>query len=314
MINNFKSPQSNDPIKKLQNLLNNCLYSVVDVLSNLSYQGEPKELEVVPEEESEYAYFVNLLKERADEIERENGEAVEEVQAEVKGEVEEEAKEEEKEEVKEEVKEEAKEEVKEEAEEEVKEEVKGEVKEEVKKEAKEEAKEDVKEDGKEAHDEAQEAKDAGEGEPEKDGQTDESEDPSSEETSDESYTESSDLSDERSNDDTLDRKETDDEQTQRSVEEGPPKKYFVKPYFEPPLQEEILDRVERMKLILKMIDSCIEELPDSLMIEEEKCQEMKALQKRKDDSKEELKRLYSEYDAIYSYVTDNLRNIIINTE
>ncbi|KJP90158.1 hypothetical protein AK88_00006 [Plasmodium fragile] len=289
MINNFKSPPSNDPIKKLQNLLNNCLYSVVDVLSTLSYQGEPKELEVVPEEESEYAYFVNLLKERAAEIRqkpRENEEAVEQVQAVVKGEVEEK----------------------------VKEEVNDEVKE-VKVETKEEHDEEVNE----YKDEGHEAKDAadnptGEGDQKKDSETDESEDPSSEETSDRSYSESSGSSDGQSNDDTTDRKETDDEHTQRSWEEGPPKKYFVKPYFEAPLQQEILDRVERMNLILKMIDSCIEELPDSLMNEEEKCQEMKALQKRKDESKEELKQLYSEYDAIYSYVTDNLRDIIINTE
>ncbi|ANQ08127.1 Uncharacterized protein PCOAH_00025980 [Plasmodium coatneyi] len=272
MINNFKSPPSNDPIKKLQNLLNNCLYSVVDVLSNLSYQGEPKELEVVPEEESEYAYFVNLLKERAAEIERESEEAVEQVQALVK--------------------------------------------EEVKEEVKEDAKREFKED---AHDEVKEAKDGAdhptrEDDPEKDGQTDQSEDTSSEATSDGSYEGSSSSSSGPSNDDKMNKKETDDEQMQRSMEEGPPKKYFVKPYFETPLQEEILDRVERMNLILKMIDSCIEELPDSSMNEEEKCQEMKALQKRKDDSKEELKRLYSEYDAIYSYVTDNLRDIIINTE
>ncbi|EUD65377.1 hypothetical protein C922_04117 [Plasmodium inui San Antonio 1] len=283
MINNFKSPQSNDPIKKLQNLLNNCLYSVVDVLSNLSYQGDPKELEVVPEEESEYAYFVNLLKERAADIEREaqeNEEAVEEVQAEVKGELEEE--------------------------------VKAEVKEKLKEEAKEEVKEEEKEEAQEENNTPDNS--TGDGDPVKDGQTDESKDSSSEETGDESYTESGGLSDGQSNVDTMDRKGTDDEQTQRSVEEGPPKKYFVKPYFETPLREEILDRVERMNLILKMIDSCIEELPDSLMIEEEKCQEIKALQKRKDDSKEELKRLYSEYDAIYSYVSDNLRDIIINME
>ncbi|CAG9476958.1 large ribosomal subunit processing factor, putative [Plasmodium vivax] len=308
MINNFRSPQSNDPIKKLQNLLNNCLYSVVDVLSNLSYQGEPKELEVVPEEESEYAYFVNLLKERAAEIEREARES-EEAMGEVNEEVKEEVKEEVTEEVKEEMKEEIKEGIKEEAKEEITEEAKVEIKEEVKEETKEEAKEEVNEEVKEEiMEKVKDAKDSPAGE----AQTDESEDPSSEETSDESYAESSGLSDEQSYDDTMERRETDDEQTQRSVEEGPPKRYFVKPYYEGPLQEEILDRVERMNLILKMIDACIEELPDSLVIEEEKCQEMKALQKRKDDSKEELKRLYSEYDAIYSYVTDNLRDIIIN--
>lgn len=41
---------------------------------------------------------------------------------------------------------------------------------------------------------------------------------------------------------------------------------------------------------------------------------MKRLQKIKDDSKEELKRLYKEYDYIYNYATEHLRSFIVNIE
>ncbi|GAW81033.1 hypothetical protein, conserved [Plasmodium gonderi] len=280
MNNNFRSPESNDPIKKLQNLLNNCLYSVIDVLNKLSYEGEPKELEIVPEEESEYAYFVNLLKERACEIQGETNEGI--IKGVVAGE---EAREvEEVEEVNnvDEV------------------EKVDEVREEAKTEQKAEPNEHPNGDGK-SH--------------VNDRETNESEDQSSEETIDESYDESNGISNDQSNDDMVDRKKSDDEQPQHSAQEGlEEKKYFVKPNLEKSLEQEILDRVERMNLILKMIDSCIDELPDSFMIEEEKCKEMKVLQKKKDDAKEELKELYNEYDSIYNYVTDSLRNFIVDMD
>lgn len=41
------------------------------------------------------------------------------------------------------------------------------------------------------------------------------------------------------------------------------KKYFIKPNFDKSTEDEILDRVERMNLILTMIDQSIDELPDS---------------------------------------------------
>ncbi|CRH00134.1 large ribosomal subunit processing factor, putative [Plasmodium relictum] len=181
---NFTSPHTNDPIKKLQNLLNNCLHSIIDVLSNLSYKGEHKELEIESDETSEYSYFINLLKER----EKENiNKGTEKVK------------------------------------------------------------------------------------------------------------------DEKGTNDELESLNKDEETN-----------YFIKPKFEKSIKEEILDRVERMNLILKTIDECIDELPDSLIIEEEKCKEIKMLQKKKDAAKDELKKLYNEYDYIYNYVTYYLRDLIVN--
>ncbi|VEV59016.1 large ribosomal subunit processing factor, putative [Plasmodium vinckei vinckei] len=185
MINNFVSPQTNDPIKKLQNLLNNCLHSIIDVFSNLSYAGDFKELEIVPEHLSEYSHFINLIEERKKKTEgKENGE----------------------------------------------------------------------------------------------------------------------LGEQGEKNNIIDQPQ--------NVE----KKYFIKPNFDKSTEEEILDRVERMNLILSMIDQSIDELPDSEINEEQVCKEMKRLQKIKDDSKKELKRLYKEYDYIYNYATENLRNFIVNTE
>ncbi|ETB61526.1 hypothetical protein YYC_01405 [Plasmodium yoelii 17X] len=185
MINNFISPQTNDPIKKLQNLLNNCLHSIIDVFSNLSYTGEFKELEIVPENLSEYCHFTNLIE-----------------------------------------------------------------------------KQKKKNEGKE-------------------------------------------------NDELGEQDETKNVTEQNQDVE---KKYFIKPNLDKSTQEEILDRVERMNLILTMIDQSIDELPDSEINEDKVCKEMKRLQKIKDDSKEELKRLYKEYDYIYNYATEHLRNFIVNIE
>ncbi|KAI4838385.1 mediator of RNA polymerase II transcription subunit 21 [Plasmodium brasilianum] len=220
MINNFISPQTNDPIKKLQNLLNNCLHSIIDVLSNLSYKGELKELQIVSSESSEYAHFVNLLKE----WEKERKGTIEGGTQELNSVFNDK----------------------------VKEDMNAKMNEDTNDKMKDEVNEGNKSDGKKEHP----------------------------------------LYEDKENE----------------------KSYFIKSNFEVSLEEEILDRAERMNLILKIIDACIDELPDSLMIEEEKCREMKMLQKKKDDSKEELKNLYNEYNYIYNYVTSNLRDFIINME
>ncbi|SOV78117.1 large ribosomal subunit processing factor, putative [Plasmodium sp. gorilla clade G3] len=177
---NFTSPSSNDPIKKIQNLLNNSLHSIMDVVSNLSYKGEPKELVVEKYNLSDYSYFTNLLKEEENKDKRE-------------------------------------------------------------------------------------------------------------------------LTDNIEDEENLTIKKNEEENN-----------YFIKPYFEEPLKNEILDRVERMNLILNMIDDSIDELPDSIMNEEEKCDEIKKLQRKKDEAKEELKSLYKEYDDLYNYVTDHLRYFAVN--
>lgn len=63
-MNNFNvsSPPTNDPISKLQNLLNNSLSSLIDVFNNLSYIGESKELNIETFKTSEYNEFVEKLK------------------------------------------------------------------------------------------------------------------------------------------------------------------------------------------------------------------------------------------------------------
>ncbi|CDO65068.1 large ribosomal subunit processing factor, putative [Plasmodium reichenowi] len=177
---NFTSPPSNDPIKKIQNLLNNSLHSIMDVVSNLSYKGEPKELVLEKYNVSDYSYFTNLLKEEENKDKR----------------------------------------------------------------------------------------------------------------------------------DLIDNIEDEKKLIIKNNEEE--NNYFIKPYFEEPLKNEILDRVERMNLILNMIDESIDDLPDSIMNEEEKCEEIKKLQRKKDEAKEELKTLYKEYDDLYNYVTDHLRYYAIN--
>ncbi|SOV15740.1 large ribosomal subunit processing factor, putative [Plasmodium sp. gorilla clade G2] len=177
---NFTSPPSNDPIKKIQNLLNNSLHSIMDVVSNLSYKGEPKELVLEESNLSDYSYYTYLLKEEENKDKRE-------------------------------------------------------------------------------------------------------------------------LTDNIEDEKNVTINKTEEENN-----------YFIKPYFEEPLKNEILDRVERMNLILNMIDESIDELPDSIMNEEEKCNEIKKLQRKKDEAKEELKNLYKDYDALYNYVTDHLRYYAIN--
>ncbi|SBT71365.1 large ribosomal subunit processing factor, putative [Plasmodium malariae] len=173
MINNFISPQTNDPIKKLQNLLNNCLHSIIDVLSNLSYKGELKELQIVSSESSEYAHFVNLLKE----WEKERKGTIEGGTQELNSVVYDK----------------------------VKEDMNAKMNEDTNDKVKDEVNEGNKSDGKKEHP----------------------------------------LYEDKENE----------------------KSYFIKSNFEVSLEEEILDRAERMNLILKIIDACIDELPDSLMIE-----------------------------------------------
>ncbi|SBS91233.1 conserved Plasmodium protein, unknown function [Plasmodium ovale curtisi] len=261
MSSNFTSPPSNDPIKKLQNLLNNCLYSITDVLSNLSYKGEMKELEVVSGDLSEYAYFVNLLKEKKNEIGLKLKEEVEvsgQVSHALDGEVE----------------------------------VSGQVSHALDGE--------VEVSGQVSH--------ALEGEVEVSGQI--SHAPDGEVKVSDQVFHALDGEMETGN---ANERVTNNVPMEHSSQ-GDEESYFIKPTFENSLEEEILDRVERMNLILKTIDDCIDELPDSHMVEEEKCQEMNMLQKKKDASKEELKSLYAEYDFIYNYVTNNLRNLVVSTE
>ncbi|SBT77145.1 large ribosomal subunit processing factor, putative [Plasmodium ovale] len=261
MSNNFTSPPSNDPIKKLQNLLNNCLYSIMDVLSNLSYKGEMKELEVVSGDLSEYAYFVNLLKEKKNEIglklkdEVETGDQV--IHA-LDGEVE--------------------------VGDQISHALDGEV--EVRDQISHTLGGEVQVGNQISHTLGGEVQVGDQISHTLDGEV---------ETGD-------------ANDGV-----TDNAPVEHSCQ-GDEESYFIKPTFENSLEEEILDRVERMNLILKTIDDCIDELPDSHMVEEEKCQEMNMLQKKKDASKEELKSLYAEYDFIYNYVTNNLRNLVVSTE
>ncbi|VWU49248.1 large ribosomal subunit processing factor, putative [Hepatocystis sp. ex Piliocolobus tephrosceles] len=212
MNNNLISPQSNDPIGKLQNLLNNCLISITDVLSNLSSKGELKELKIVPGEESEYSYFMNLLKGDETKIIKENEYNINCNKI----------------------------------------------------------TEDIKKEG---------TKDIG------------------------------DVDIESS---TFSKNEFNGDEVESYLHDKTD--YFIKPNLEESLKVEILDRVEKMNLILKTIDDCIDELPNSSVIEEEKCKEMIILQNKKKEAQAELKQLCTEYDYIYNYVTDNLKDIIVNKE
>lgn len=82
---------------------------------------------------------------------------------------------------------------------------------------------------------------------------------------------------------------------------------FVKPHFDESVKMEILDRVERLYFILEKINECIDELPNDSFSEEEKCKEMKFLQKLKDEKMLELKELYNKYDYLYNSIRQSLR-------
>lgn len=82
---------------------------------------------------------------------------------------------------------------------------------------------------------------------------------------------------------------------------------FVKPHFDESVKMEILDRVERLYFILEKMNEFIDELPNDSFSEEEKCKEMKFLQKLKDEKMLELKELYNKYDYLYNSIRQSLR-------